>query len=616
MLGTMENIVKRSFSTAPLVLLGTLSLVLLSQSDVSANSPSWVSGDLSGVQRDDLSTNPDDYGMYGKCINETVQLAGAWSTSEACMFQAKSFRYSVISGSLYIRTGDDPKLYPINNVGFISNTHVTPSPNTDDFVFGSVVVKDLPSKITFNSQNAGSYDPDEGFSYALSLDEQNNDYTISSRSVSRDGEWEVINVQNIGFVRIHLTDFSVTRFTSYQSLNKFSAVSDDGRFVAVTSYNGSQPMIYDLENCGQSAAKLQSSWSGVAVSNPCASRDLSAVINDVFSSSGFNASAKPEFSDDGWQLTTFVAPSGGVGKGVTLNAADYTPPQADLDSDGDGLNDYVESRSYPSRQTVFCGTSCVYPDPIIKDVYVELDWMKEPGLLGRSFKPNVTQLAAVESAFADQDITVHFDTGQYGGGNELPTYTEELSFYRDENATDFYDYKYGNSTIAANFDSDRYRIWHYVISGYRYTQNINSSGASYVGDDDSFISVGHLEDTISGSIDDAIAGTILHELGHSLCLNNTQEYIDHSASCIYEGVHAENNSTYDSYESVMNYDYQFSDLVDLSNGIGTPEDHDDWGAIAIGMDDFIDSDAEGEAPSSSRSNARQLTPNSVRRITE
>lgn len=612
----MENIVKRSFSTAPLVLLGVLSLVLLSQSDVSANSPSWMSGDLSGVQRDDLSTNPDDYGMYGKCINETVQLAGAWSTSEACMFQAKSFRYSVISGRLYIRTGSDPKLYPINNVGFISNTHVTPSPNTDDFVFGSVVVKDLPSKITFNSQNAGSYDPDESFSYALSLDEQNNDYTISSRSVSRNGEWEVINVQNIGFVRIHLTDLTVTRFTSYQNLNKFSAVSDDGRFVAVTSYSGSQPTIYDLENCGQSAAKLQSNWSGAAVSNPCASRDLSAVINDVFSSSGFNAGAKPEFSDDGWQLTTFVTPSAGAGKGVTLNAADYTPPQADLDSDGDGLSDYVESRSYPSRQAVFCGTSCAYPDPSIKDLYVENDWMKEPGLLGRSFKPNTAQLTVVEEAFADQDITVHFDTGQYGGGNELPAYTEDMSFYRDENATDFYDYKYGNSAIAVNFDVDRYRIWHYMISGYSYPQIPNSSGASYVGDDDSFISVGLLEDTTSSGIDDVIAGTILHELGHSLCLSDTLHYVNQSQDCVYGGVHAKNDLTYASYESVMNYDYQFSDLVDLSSGVGMPEDHDDWSAIAIGMDDFIDSDAEGEAPSSSRPNAWQLTPNSVRRITE
>lgn len=285
------------------------------------------------------------------------------------------------------------------------------------------------------------------------------------------------------------------------------------------------------------------------------------------------------------------------------------------DTDDDGLSDYIESQWYPDRQTVFCGTSCVYPNPTKKDLYVEIDWMKNGT---RIIKPSTTQLTKVEEAFADQDITVHFDTGQYGGGNELPTYTQDLSFYRTSTATDFYDYKYGNSSITANFDTDRYKIWHYVITGYRYTQNLNSSGASYVGDDDTFISLGKLEDDQGSSADNAIAGTLLHELGHSVCLSDTQQYPTQPTGCVYAGIDTEDDPVYSSYHSVMNYDYQFSSLVNLSNGTGTPEDHDDWSAVAEGMGDFVNSDAEGENPDNQNfmsPNSRTFTSDVVRRIT-
>lgn len=285
------------------------------------------------------------------------------------------------------------------------------------------------------------------------------------------------------------------------------------------------------------------------------------------------------------------------------------------DTDGDGLSDYTESQWYPNRQSIFCDTSCAYPNPLQKDLYIEIDWMKDSS---RVMKPSATQLAKVEEAFTDQDIVVHFDAGQYGGGNELPTYTQDLSFYRTDTATDFYDYKYGNSSITANFDTDRYKIWHYVITGYRYTQNLDSSGASYVGDDDTFISLGKLEDDQGSSADNAIAGTLLHELGHSVCLSDTQQYPTQPTGCVYAGIDTEDDPVYSSYHSVMNYDYQFSSLVDLSNGTGTPEDHDDWGAVAEGMGDFVNSDAEGENPDNQNfmsPNSRTFAPRVIRHIT-
>lgn len=282
------------------------------------------------------------------------------------------------------------------------------------------------------------------------------------------------------------------------------------------------------------------------------------------------------------------------------------------DTDGDGIDDLKESVWYPDRNVIFCGSSeCAYPDPVKKDLYVEVDWMKEPGLFGRSFKPSTTQLDYVVDAYAAQDINAHFDTGQYGGGNELPVYTQNLSFYITPTGTDFYDYKYGDSAMSANFESNRYHVWHYLISGYHYTQDTGSSGASYVGDDDSFVSTGLIQDSTSFphvyDIDHAIAGTILHELGHSLCLSSQQEYTNQPSECIYAGIHTLDNSTYDSYHSVMNYSYQMTDLVNLSSGLATPNDHDDWSAIKDGMKDFTSSDAEGVDPNSQ--NNRLMLPN-------
>ena len=287
----------------------------------------------------------------------------------------------------------------------------------------------------------------------------------------------------------------------------------------------------------------------------------------------------------------------------TLDESAQATSDNTKDTDQDGLNDYIESLAYPDRNTIFCGSECAYPNPVERDLYVEVDWMKNGN---RTIKPSLSQISSVKTAFANNGILAHFDMGQYGGGNELPTYTQNLSFYKTSSAIDFYDYKYGSSTFTPNFNSNRYHIWHYLISGYQYTQVPGSSGASYVGDDDSFISLGLLEDTQTQNLDNAVSGTILHELGHSLCLNNLQAYPQQPATCVYNGIHSSNNPAYASYHSVMNYDYQFSEL-NLSHGLNTPEDHDDWTASKLGMADFTKSNAEGEDPNNRTSN--RIGPN-------
>lgn len=275
------------------------------------------------------------------------------------------------------------------------------------------------------------------------------------------------------------------------------------------------------------------------------------------------------------------------------------PGAVDRDLDQDGISDAIESPNYPNRDDVFCGVSqCAYPDPAKKDIYLELDWMKNGAT---TYKPTQTQLDLVKDMFADKNINLHIDTGQYGGGNELATYTANLPNTDRENEVDAGDYKLGGDGISANFSADRELIWRYMISGNKYingddtTPSLSSGWAEVLGDQ-SFIAMGALND-VSGasSFDRMIANTVAHELGHNLCLSSTQHYIQQPSECVYGGIDNDdvNDLLYNllNYESVMNYRYQLTDVddigvVDYSDNTHGTGDHNDWAGVELGIKGF------------------------------
>lgn len=265
---------------------------------------------------------------------------------------------------------------------------------------------------------------------------------------------------------------------------------------------------------------------------------------------------------------------------LQLGTSDFNP-----DTSGDGISDFVGSLFDPNREALFCGSViCAYPDPLAKNVYVEVDWM--PG-----FSVNQSKVTPIRDTFADKGIKAYFDTGQLGGGNQVP-YNSAINFFSTIGAIDLYDYKYGGDGISAQFDAARNGIWRYMLLGNRYNEHPSSSGGAIVGGSDSFVSYGLIQSDPSSfnysDFDTAIAGTMIHELGHNLCLSPVSIYSGQSALCIYNGIDNP-NSPFSNYQSSMNYTYQMS-MVDYSSGSnGTPNDHDDWAGVNVGISDFATS---------------------------
>ena len=122
--------------------------------------------------------------------------------------------------------------------------------------------------------------------------------------------------------------------------------------------------------------------------------------------------------------------------------------------------------------------------------------------------------------------------------------------------TEFKSYK------AAQFAANRQGYFHYVLLPHRYDTSSASSGQAELPGDDMIVSL-----FCYGS-DQYVANTVMHELGHNLNLSHGGgDNINHKPN----------------YNSVMNYDYQFSGVdnnctpagdgvLDFSRGLNAPLD--------------------------------------------
>jgi Bacterial TSP3 repeat len=174
------------------------------------------------------------------------------------------------------------------------------------------------------------------------------------------------------------------------------------------------------------------------------------------------------------------------------------------DTDGDGLLDGWEVYGVNGIDLPGKGAS-----PLHKDIFVEMDYMRRASAANR-LGPNDAVISAIEAIFANapvpnpdgrDGIALHLELG-----NEVP-YDEVL----DPTIEEFAKLK------AANFDSKRAPVYHYMIWANRYEDD-DSSGYSFeVPGSDFIVTLGGWNDK-NGGTDGEKIGTFAHELGHNLGL--------------------------------------------------------------------------------------------------
>lgn len=238
----------------------------------------------------------------------------------------------------------------------------------------------------------------------------------------------------------------------------------------------------------------------------------------------------------------------------------YTPEVWDdhhrLDPDEDALNNIEE-----------CYMDSYDANPYKKDLFLEFDWTQT--LQGNNTnKPAAPDVAQMIDAFADHNISLHVDTGELGGGEELPaqsfvTYAEIINMY--------WEYFLHN-----DLNNPRQTIFHYgILCDYSQGPGFAVMGWNHL--NAFIIGAQSLAENHPKSTKSWVAmAASMHELGHTCGLIVTKfNGIDNRASI---KPYYKEFWTYLSYKSILNYLYTYS-FMDYSDGTHGRGDFNDWGNL-------------------------------------
>ena len=226
------------------------------------------------------------------------------------------------------------------------------------------------------------------------------------------------------------------------------------------------------------------------------------------------------------------------------------------DPDNDSLNNIEE-----------CYMDQFGSNPFQKDVFLEFDWTSSLDA-NTTNKPPIQEIIQMIDAFARQNITLHVDIGNLGGGEEIPpqafvSYADIINLY--------WDYFLHN-----DLNNPRQRIFHYgIICDYS-----EGPGFAIIGWDhlNSFvIGAQFLAERYPRYAKERVTMTsAMHEVGHTFGLIVTKfNGIDNNIAMkpIYKEFWI-----YSQYRSILNYLYTFS-MMDFSDGSHGRGDYNDWGNL-------------------------------------
>jgi hypothetical protein len=259
----------------------------------------------------------------------------------------------------------------------------------------------------------------------------------------------------------------------------------------------------------------------------------------------------------------------------------YNPIEADLhetlDPDRDGLDNVEEYL-----------TSQWNSDPFRKDLFIELDQMEEDpdGLMVR-FTKNSKEL--LTTAYDWRNIVLHLDDGNLGGGEAIP-FTQNTLTRNDLSKYYFQYFLHGNK------NNWRIGVFHYALIVYDagYAGYAFDNGHTNLSDSLQISSKYQVDHTIKNPFYNLLrrktfniqsqwemvyAGVLMHETGHTLGIfhGNTPGCDDQKSSKPWQF----NFWKYGPYQSVMNYRYVYSGLLDYSDGSRGRNDFNDWDTLDL-----------------------------------
>lgn len=183
----------------------------------------------------------------------------------------------------------------------------------------------------------------------------------------------------------------------------------------------------------------------------------------------------------------------------------------DADSDHDSLNDGWELLGQSFSDGGYLDLPGMGAHPCRKDIFVELDWH-------RGAEPPRQDIQQVINVFADNGIALHVDTGQWGGGSEIPFVNGSANPYDD--TTD--------ASRARDPHSAPYRMWafHYALSTLYCPKNAQGQEVcrSYADTGSNL--------TIMRSQSPNWGGVFMHELGHTIGLGAPSNSSEMAPMCI------------------------------------------------------------------------------------
>jgi CSLREA domain-containing protein len=245
------------------------------------------------------------------------------------------------------------------------------------------------------------------------------------------------------------------------------------------------------------------------------------------------------------------------------------------DSDGDGLCDDWEINGIDFNADTGVDLPLTEADPNVKDIFVEVDYMKEWII---DAKPFGAALRRVQEEFEEHNINLHLVwTNEYELVDEAVPAIASIRFYERESGplNDFWDLKWGDpaSPCDGHFGTSEDRskpncadilgarrlVYHYCIFGhdFKHPDLAGSSGAAQdilannfmVTIDswnDTSIKNGGAKHNLEESRTRVEAATFMHELGHDLGLRHGG---------------ADDINYKPNYLSIMNYMFQFRHIV-------------------------------------------------------